>query len=101
MTGYIPTPLERFRSRLGTAKGYSHCLCCHRTWNIAEGHTTPYSESKRCFPLCVDCWPLMSIEERLPYYEALMDIWESQLLSHNDSIEEERVAVLAAVREGL
>lgn len=29
-----------------------------------------------CFPLCEKCWAVLTIEERMPYYMALVDSWE-------------------------
>ena len=40
-----------------------------------EGHTTMYSDSSGCFPLCEGCWFKLTKEERLPYYRKLHDRW--------------------------
>jgi len=39
-------------------------------------HSTPYSRTGACFPLCEYCWrKLGTPEERWPYYLRLMDKW--------------------------
>jgi len=34
-----------------------------------------YGEGIGCFPLCVDCWPELTPEERLPFYRQLYEHW--------------------------
>lgn len=68
--------------------GYGCCMRCHRTWDVVEGHSTPYQwydfgdgtmhPSKSCFPLCEECWKVLTPEERLPYYRRLLDGWEME-----------------------
>jgi hypothetical protein len=71
--------------------GYSFCSCCGNTWDKMVPHTTWYSISGGCFPLCELCWSLLTIEERLPHYEALVSKWNGKY----------RDEILAAVRSGL
>lgn len=65
-----------------TAPGYSACLRCGMPWRYVEPHTTRYSRSQGCFPLCADCWTLLgSAENRLPFYRQLvLDIWCEDVL---------------------
>lgn len=65
---------------------YSSCGRCGRTWNICKGHSTQYTESRGCFPLCEECWEELSIFERLPYYKALWNKWRSSGLPNCNSM---------------
>jgi len=55
--------------------GYSWCKRCFTTWYFVNGHSTSYSETSGCFPLCEECWAECSIEERLPFYRELFEEW--------------------------
>jgi hypothetical protein len=55
--------------------GYSYCGKCGITWKFVKGHSTNYTNSRGCFPLCEHCWELLTPEERLPYYKDLWDSW--------------------------
>lgn len=54
-----------------------YCLRCGMTWRHAREHATPYSVSSSCFPLCQPCWQQLTPVGRLPYYRALVDVWEA------------------------
>lgn len=57
--------------------GYSTCYRCDRPWAVVKGHTTMFSESQGCFPLCEICWrELGTPEARWPYYE--MHVWDAE-----------------------
>jgi hypothetical protein len=67
-------------------------LCDHHAtwwWSVTEAQKNFYREwvgdpfvdvvgGEGCSPLCEDCWRELSPDERLPYYKALYDLWESQ-----------------------
>lgn len=54
------------------------CLRCDTPWALVEHHSTYYSESGGCFPLCERCWDdLGTAEERLPFYRILWHQWMS------------------------
>ena len=57
------------------AWGYSSCDSCGRPWKFAPLHSTRYSECHGCFVLCEHCWTEMSVEERRPAYERLLEKW--------------------------
>ena len=65
------------------ARKISGCHRCGRDWNECERHCTPhvYSPDGRaageCFPLCEECWSALSVEDRLPFYRELFNIWLS------------------------
>lgn len=72
---------RRFRWRIGKISqrlfpGSGSCGRCLTTWNIIEGHATPYCETGGCFPLCERCWADLTPEARLPFYRELWDRWE-------------------------
>lgn len=73
--------------------GYGGCLRCYTPWNKTKEHTTRYHSCKDayhvyneykdespcggCFPLCQTCWESLTINQRLPYYEALVTLWSA------------------------
>jgi len=64
--------------RRGDAKAgrnWGRCGRCETVWAFVEGHSTPYSESSGCFPLCEACWSELTINQRFPYYNALWQQW--------------------------
>lgn len=67
------------------APGYSTCGKCNRPWKFVKGHSTPYTESKGCFPLCEKCWTdLKTPYARLPYYRELWESWEKSSPGYAD-----------------
>lgn len=46
-------------------------------WVGVKAHATNYSISRGCLPLCEGCWSSLTPETRLPYYDALLELWES------------------------
>ena len=85
---------------------YSACGHCGRPWKIVDGHATPYKPSYGCFPLCEDCWGELTIDERLPYYDDLVDRWiVSDYKYHcGNNVEErekDRIRMREAVLKGL
>ena len=74
------------------APGYGWCYRCKRPWKYAEPHTTWYSESAGCFPLCETCWTRLGAPEaRRPYYERHIQ---------EDRGGEDRRAILSAMEAG-
>lgn len=70
----------RINARIGRishamAPGYGDCLRCHTAWAFVKGHSTSYTETSGCFPLCEACWSELTPEERLPYYRLLWNRW--------------------------
>ncbi len=55
---------------------FSNCHRCYRKWNIVIGHTTKFTDTDGCFPLCESCWTVLTPYERLPYYKQLYLDWE-------------------------
>ncbi len=57
------------------APGYGTCYKCQRPWKFVKSHSTQYTETWGCFPLCEGCWSSMTPRERLPYYRQLWLNW--------------------------
>lgn len=62
-------------ARYTTSPGFGWCYRCLMPWNLVESHVTHYGVGHGCFPLCDWCWPQLTPEERLPYYEELVAGW--------------------------
>ena len=54
---------------------FGSCNRCFESWAYVRGHATSYTESMGCFPLCEDCWEVLTPEERLPYYRRMWKGW--------------------------
>lgn len=79
------------------ASDYGCCGRCRWPWPFVQTHSTRYSESNGCFPLCEQCWQeLRTPEARLPFYEQLIDNWRG-FGKLEDGLPE---AIRAAVMEG-
>ena len=78
---------------------YGCCYRCRRPWACVPHHTTRYSRTRGCFPLCETCWAeLESPEARLPYYRSLWTRWVDQ---GADDKRGEWPDIETAVRRGL
>jgi hypothetical protein len=106
----------------------SECGRCWRVWAIVEGHSTRYSyesiefnllphemakpdtslvlrkisSSWGCFPLCENCWKVLTVEERLPYYSKMIDGWRKSALEDRDDrhlkeVELKEIQIIKAV----
>lgn len=64
-----------FLNLWGNLSGYSDCLRCKDTWNWKEAHSTKYSFTNGCFPLCQECWEILRPHERLLYYKIMYGKW--------------------------
>jgi len=68
MLGYISRILS---------PGFGWCRRCGISWKFVDGHSTMYTESSGCFPLCKRCWvELDTAVNRFPYYKELYKDWE-------------------------
>ena len=65
-------PIVRFFS-----PGYSWCKRCGLPWSVVTGHSTDYTESRACAPLCNFCWKELEPVDRLPFYEILIADWKA------------------------
>lgn len=79
-----------------TNPGSGVCMRCGTPWRLKETHSTDYGGGRACFPLCEECWSLLSPEERLPFYVHLMCVWSSTGLISIDEIQ----SIIKAVLEG-
>ena len=87
------------KNRHGKSLGYGCCYRCGDTWDWKKGHTTYFDESRGCFPLCHDCWSRLTPEERLPYYERMVDSWLTEAVKDRNEIEQSRLLIRKAVLE--
>lgn len=76
--------------------GRGVCLRCGAPWNLKETHTTDHGDNRGCFPLCEECWSVLSPEERLPFYVQLMCVWSSEVEVDLSNIQ----SIVKAVLEG-
>jgi len=58
------------------APAYGSCGRCWTPWKYTKGHCTNFNNGGGGFPLCEDCWRLLTVGERLPYYRKLWKDWE-------------------------
>lgn len=49
------------------------CGNCKVSWKWVDGHSTMFTQSSGCFPLCEKCWSELTPEQRLPFYRELFD----------------------------
>jgi len=84
---------KRGRRLAWASPGYSTCGRCGTPWNHTQRHSTEYSETEGCFPLCEACWSELTPEQRLPYYVKMIFGWEQY-----GPVEQEKVA---AIREAV
>src|SRR6266699_2498920 len=69
--------------RLVAPPSYGSCLCCGISWWLKGWHSTNFSDSEGCFPLCEFCWSRMTPDQRLPFYEYLINEWQQQEIRFN------------------
>ena len=95
-TVVVRAALERLLS-----PGLGRCYCCNRPWRTnaqrrvgrntwqqldrmrwwglvgVVPHTTRYTPTSGCFPLCEGCWQRLATPQgRYPYYLQLIERWE-------------------------
>ncbi len=56
---------EHISTRVGRERGWSGCNLCHGTWNWKQAFTISFTLGRGCFPICVDCAVVLTIEEIL------------------------------------
>jgi hypothetical protein len=85
--------MEEMNSRIGAVSkiltpSYSQCKRCKTTWFFVKPHTTWYKECYGMFPLCEKYWNELTPEQRLPYYEQLINEWGNVSIEDQKSIKE-------------
>ena len=63
------------KNLIGHARGIGGCLCCGDRWSWKPIHSTYYSSSRGCFPLCESCWQAASSSEIRRYYSEIVKLW--------------------------
>lgn len=61
--------------------GRGFCFRCGMPWveslsGRMNYHSTRFSKSEGCFPLCQYCWERLTPTERLPFYRTLLEDWK-------------------------
>lgn len=54
---------------------FSTCGLCGFPWYFVEHHNTLITKTMSCFPLCVNCWPELTVDQRIPFYRRLWESW--------------------------
>ena len=63
----------------GRLQGYGHCYRCKETWDEAPHNIMiPCADNKDMFPVCDDCYKVMSFKEIRYAIEDLARIWAQQ-----------------------
>ena len=71
----FPNMTRMERNALGRAMGFGGCSACGDTWDWKEKHVTHAPNAGAAFPLCEECFQAKTPEERLPFYDQLLDSW--------------------------
>ncbi len=61
----IASLAEHISTRVGRERGYGACYICHGTWNWRQHFTIMFCPWSGCFPVCLDCAFVLTIEEIL------------------------------------
>lgn len=76
---------------------HSACGRCQTPWPACQSHSTMWDARNAIFPLCEDCWQeLGTPAARIPYYEALLAVWNDQ----GPSDRARDLAIIKAVEAG-
>lgn len=85
-------PPRRLKNLRGRAAGFGSCLRCDDSTLWKPMHTTWYTASQGCFPLCEECWrQLATPQERWVYYQQLISAWDAR--AEHDRPEQYRAAL--------
>lgn len=60
---------------IGNIKGYGHCLNCGDTWDYKKAMVIPYDEHNGMFPLCEECFILLSPDAIKKFCQQQNIIW--------------------------
>ena len=55
----------------GFLKGYSGCSHCSDSWSWKKWFDIPLSLGRGCFPVCIECAEILSVEEILAYIDEM------------------------------
>lgn len=80
----IPLTIRRLIGKISQRRfpRSNSCGRCFCVWAIVKEHITTYDADgiSGCFPLCESCWKSLSIQERMPYYDAMLKKSRSEQL---------------------
>lgn len=99
---------RKVATALGLGYGLMGCLKCDTPYDCIKSHCTYYNFSEKygsycsgVHALCEPCWAELSVEERLPYYNQLVDYWINESSYSRAESESKRNMILDSVRKGL
>jgi len=81
--------------------GFGYCFRCGRSWSEAITHDTSFEKGHSCFSLCENCWSALTPEERIPYYDRLVELWIEQNPDNTVDYYRQRDLIRQAVMMGL
>lgn len=76
--------IYKLLNETGKALGLSGCYCCGDTWNWKKHKEIPHKEDESMFPLCVECYDRLGVEDIIKYCQQLIDYWKLTLHNHDD-----------------
>lgn len=60
------------------AQGIGSCAHCQNHWGVVEGEDIPYTSGRSMFPVCTNCFKILSVDQIIIYVNKLVDLWISQ-----------------------
>jgi hypothetical protein len=60
-------PILNLRARLSNllSVGTGWCGCCGRRWGTVDEHVVNYTSRSGAFAICEECWPSLTVEQRV------------------------------------
>ena len=85
------------KNLIGYANGIGGCLRCGDRWNWKPIHSTMYSTTNSCFPLCEPCWQGATPGDIRHYYSELVRMWRRDGSFYDQEFEDDLIG--KALRE--
>ncbi len=79
-------------STIGAAKGYGRCMHCKNTWDVVQGKHIPFRPGRGMFPVCIECFDILTADQIIHYANQLVDEWVKQNYPPTDSEAVKRAA---------
>lgn len=93
--------LQAIADAMGHVRGFGSCYRCGHSWAWRQPHGTQFGSGGRaCFPLCEECWEQLTPEQRLPYYQQLVDSWIRDAPEQLADYQLQRALIEQAVLQG-
>ncbi len=81
------------KNLIGYGQGVGGCLRCGDKWSWKPIHSTYYSTTHGCFPLCQPCWQTAGPNQIQRYYRELVKLWRRNGSFYSQEFEDAIVAV--------